>query len=199
MIQLAKCPKCLRKVFPGNRNGKKFAYDYIVNQDGEIVSWLPHSYSCPWSSMRDPLVNGRMKIKDYADILDEIQMIWKLDCAEIEPKPPIDWEQVDIYHQQPPLRHLNPITYHLVKPGGPYQSEQRKHLHEHFKGTIVNKPNNTVAAIIVELELFDKIHDFLYQYNSKDKKSLKPITIMGYRLLLDRDVPSEQKKYHYGI
>ena len=108
-------------------------------------------------------------------------------------KPPINWQQVDIYHQQPPLRHLNPITYQLVKPGGPYRREQRKHLQQHFKGTIVRKPKNTVAAIIVELELFDKIHDFLYQYNSRDNQPLKQITVAGNRLLLDSDVTTEQK------
>ena len=202
MIQLTKCPRCLRKVYPGTRNGKPFIYDYIVNQDGEITSWLPHSGTCPWSPLRDPLTNDQMKIRDYADVLDEIQMIWKLDCAVLEPLPSIDWDDVDIYHAQPPLRHLNPITYQLVKLGGPYPKGNRVELVNYFIGTVVNSTKKTVIALIVTDTLFDKVYDFLYQYDScsRDKRQLKQVVVAGYRLILDRTVPSEpNRKYHRGI
>lgn len=202
MIQLVKCPQCLRKVYPGTRNGKLFIYDYIVNQDGAITSWLPHSETCPWSPLRDPLANEQMKIRDYADVLDEIQMIWKLDCAVLEPLPPIDWEDVDIYHKQPPLRHLNPITNQLIKLGGPYPKGNRVELANYFIGTVVNSAKKTVVALIVTDTLFDKVHDFLYQYDSRsrEKKQLKQVVVARYRLILDRTVPTERNgKYHRGI
>ncbi len=202
MIQLAKCPRCLRKVYPGTRNGKPFAYDYIVNQDGEIISWLPHSETCPWSPLRDPLGGGEMKIRDYADMLDEIQMIWKLDCALLEPLPPIAWDDVEVYREQPPLRHVNPVTNQLIKASGPYPKGNRQELIAYFVGTVVNSAKKTVVALMITRELFDKVHDFLYQYDSRNcgKMPLKQVVVAGYWLILDSTVPTEQNRtYHRGF
>lgn len=195
MIQLAKCPRCLRHIYPGTRNGKTFAYDYIVNQDGEITSWLPHNETCPWSPFRDPL-SGQMKIRDYADVLDELQMIWKLDCAVLEPKASINWDDVDIYRDQPPFRHLNPVTYQLVKPGGPYPKGNRAELAISFVGTVVNSVKKTVVALMVVRELFDKVHEFLYQYDSHSSRKgpLKQVVVAGYWLILDSAVPTEHQQ-----
>ena len=110
---------------------------FIVNQDGKITSWLPHNETCPWSPLRDPLVSEQMKIRDYADVLDDLQMIWKLDCAVLEPRASIHWDDVDIYRDQPPSRHLNPVTYQLVKPGGPYPKGNRAELATSFVGAVV--------------------------------------------------------------
>jgi len=143
-----------------------------------------------------------MKIRDYADVLDEIQMIWKLDCAVLEPLPPIDWDDVDIYQEQPPLRHLNPVTYQLVKLGGPYPKGNRVTLANYFVGTVVNSAKKTVVALIVTDTLFDKVHDFLYQYDSRnrEKRQLEQVVVAGYRLILGRTVPTERNgKYHRGI
>ena len=146
MIQLAKCPQCLRQVYPGTRNGKPFAYDYIVNRDGEIISWLPHSETCPWSALRDPLGDDQMKIRDYADMLDGIQMIWKLDCALLEPLPAIVWEDVEVYREQPPLRHVNPVANQLIKAGGPYPKGNRQELIIYFVGTVVNSAKKKLSS-----------------------------------------------------
>lgn len=201
MIQLEQCPKCLRKVYPGTRNGKRYFYDYYVNVKGEIESSNSHFETCPWGTQRDPFADGTTIITDYADILDEIQMIWKLDCAALEPKSPIEWNEVDIYHQQPPIKHLNPITFMLTKLGGPYPRKNRAELIKCFTGTVVSK-KRTVVALMAERELFDKIHDFLYQYHSRNrnKKPLKQVIIAGYRILLDTTVISQQKKEsHYAV
>ena len=186
MIQLAKCPRCLRKVYPGTRNGKKFAYDYFVNRDGEITSWLPHNETCPFSPSRDP-INGRLNIRDYADVIDDLRMVWKLDCAVLEPRDPIDWDDVNIHLDQTPARHINPVTYKLVKPGGPYPKGNRAELATSFVGTVVNSEKKTVVALMVARQLFDKVHDFLYQYDSRNcgKVELKQVVVAGYRLILD--------------
>ncbi|MCY4404131.1 MAG: hypothetical protein OXD54_16320 [Candidatus Poribacteria bacterium] len=204
MIQLAQCPRCLRKVYPGTRNGKKYAFDYFVTVDGDILSGNPHSETCPWGFMRDPLANGPMMIKDYADVLDEIQTIWKLGCVELEPRPPINWNEVDIYQQPPPLRHLNPITCQLIKQGGPYPKGNRNKLNTYFTGTVVSKAKKKkVIAILVERELFDKIHDFVYNYRSgnREGKPLKQVVVAGYYLIMNSTVPSEQKReiHDYGF
>ena len=203
MIQLAQCPRCLRKVYPGTRNGKKCAFDYFVTVEGEILSGNLHAQTCPWGSQRDPLASGPMMIKDYADVLDEIQMIWKLSCIELQQKPPIDWNNVDIYQQQPPLRHLNPITYRLIKQGGPYPRANRPKLNTYFTGTVVSRTKKRkVIAILTQEELFNKIHGFIYNYCSSNRegKSLKQVIVAGYRLLLENTVPLEKKKeeHHYA-
>lgn len=189
MIKLEQCHKCLRKVYPGTRNGKKYFFDYFVNVKGEIVSANSHFETCPWGSQRDPFANGPTIITDYADYLDEIQMIWKLDCTKLEPRPSIEWNEVHIYHGQPPFRHLNPITFMLTKLGGPYPRENRGELVKYFTGTVVSK-KKTVVALLAERELFDKIHDFLYQYHSRnrDQKPLKQVIVAGYHILLNSTV-----------
>lgn len=203
MIQLAKCPRCLRKVYPGTRNGKPFAYDYFVNRDGEMTSSVPHNETCPFSPSRDP-INGRLNIRDYADVIDDLRMVWKLDCAELEPRDPIDWDDVDIYRDQPPPRHINPVTYKLVKPGGPYPKGNRAELATSFVGTVVHREKKTVVALIVGCELFDKVHEFLYQYDSRNcgKMALKQVVVAGYWLILDSTVQDWNKdgiEYQDGI
>ena len=192
MIKLEQCPKCLRKVYPGTRNGRKYFFDYFVNVKGEIVSANSHAETCPWGLPRDPLANGPTIITEYADLLDEIQMVWKLDCAALEPRPLIEWDEVDIYHERPPFRHLNPVTFMLTKLGGPYPRKNRIELVECFTGTVVSK-RQTVVALLAERELFDKVHDFLYQYHSRNReqKPLKQVTVAGYRILLDTAVISK--------
>ena len=199
-MQLAQCPKCLRKVYPGTRNSKRHAYDYIVNVKGEIESANSHTETCPWGPQRNPFTGG-MRITGYADFLDDIQMLWKLDCAVLEPRPPIDWNDVALYREQPPLRHLTPIICQLVKAGGPYPQGHRDKLAESIIGTVVSR-KRTVVALIVASELFDTVHEFLYQYDSRSrgKKPLQQVIVAGYWLLLDSTVPSDQnQKYHYGF
>ncbi len=195
MIKLEQCPKCLRKVYSGTQNGRRYFFDYFVNVKGEIESANPHAETCPWGTPRDPFANGPTIITDYADVLDELQMIWKLDCAVLEPRPSIEWNEVDIYHQQPPFKHLNPVTLMLTKPGGPYPRGKRVELVEYFTGTVMSK-KKTVVALIAERKLFDKVHDFLYQYHSRnrDQNPLKQVIVAQYRILLDSVVISKKKE-----
>ena len=201
MIKLEQCPKCLRDVYPSTRNGRKYFLDYFVNVKGEIQSANSHDETCPWGTLRNPLANKPTIITDYADALDELQMIWKLDCTVLEPKPPIEWNQVDIYHEQPPFRHLNPVTFMLTKLGGPYPHGKRIELAQCFTGTVVSK-KKTVVALIAQRKLFDKVHDFLYQYHSRnhDQKPLKQVIVAGYRILLDSTViPKIQSNTRHSI